>query len=36
VLSEFNVNAVRKLPGVRDEARAEVRDLLAWNPPESI
>jgi len=32
VLSEFYVNAVRKLPGARDEARAEVRDLLAWNP----
>jgi predicted nucleic acid-binding protein len=32
VLSEFYVNAVRKRPGARDEARAEVRDLLAWNP----
>jgi predicted nucleic acid-binding protein len=32
VLNEFYVNAVRKLPGARDEARSEVRDLLAWNP----
>ena len=32
VLSEFYVNAVGKRPGARDEARAEVRDLLAWNP----
>src|SRR5260370_34071974 len=32
VLSEFYVNAVRKRPEARDEARAEVRDLLAWNP----
>jgi predicted nucleic acid-binding protein len=32
VLSEFYVNAVRKRPGARAEARAEVRDLLAWNP----
>jgi len=32
VLHEFYVNAVRQLPGGRVEARAEVRDLLAWNP----
>lgn len=32
VLGEFYVNAVRKQPAARDEARAEVRDLLAWNP----
>jgi predicted nucleic acid-binding protein len=32
VLSEFYVNAVRLKPTARDEARAEVRDLLAWNP----
>jgi predicted nucleic acid-binding protein len=32
VLHEFYVNAVRQLPGARVEARAEVRDLLAWNP----
>ena len=32
VLGEFYVNALRKRPAARDEARAEVRDLLAWNP----
>ncbi len=32
VLSEFYVNAVRLNPADRNEARAEVRDLLAWNP----
>jgi predicted nucleic acid-binding protein len=32
VLSEFYVNAVRLKPASRDEAQAEVRDLLAWNP----
>jgi predicted nucleic acid-binding protein len=32
VLGEFYVNAVRKQPPAREEARAEVRDLLAWNP----
>ena len=32
VLSEFYVNAVRLKPAASDEARAEVRDLLAWNP----
>jgi predicted nucleic acid-binding protein len=32
VLGEFYVNAVRKQPASRDQARAEVRDLLAWNP----
>jgi predicted nucleic acid-binding protein len=32
VLNEFYVNAVRLKPASRDEARAEVRDLLAWNP----
>lgn len=32
VLGEFYVNAVRLRPDVREEARAEVRDLLAWNP----
>jgi predicted nucleic acid-binding protein len=32
VLGEFYVNAVRKRPTAREEARAEVRDLLAWNP----
>jgi len=32
VLGEFYVNAVRKQPAAREEARAEVRDLLAWIP----
>jgi predicted nucleic acid-binding protein len=32
VLGEFYVNAMRKQPAARDEVRAEVRDLLAWNP----
>jgi predicted nucleic acid-binding protein len=32
VLSEFYVNALRLRPSARDQARAEVRDLLAWNP----
>ena len=32
VLGEFYVNAIRKQPAARDEARAEIRDLLAWKP----
>jgi predicted nucleic acid-binding protein len=32
VLGEFYVNALRKRPSAREEAGAEVRDLLAWNP----
>ncbi len=32
VLGEFYVNAVRKRPAASEEARAEIRDLLAWNP----
>lgn len=32
VLGEFYVNAVRKQPAAREEARADVRDLMAWNP----
>jgi len=32
VLSEFSVNAVRLKPAATDEARAEVHDLLSWNP----
>jgi predicted nucleic acid-binding protein len=32
VLNEFYVNAVRLKPTASDEARAEVRDLMAWNP----
>lgn len=32
VLNEFYVNAVRLNPAASDQARSEVRDLLAWNP----
>lgn len=32
VLQEFYVKAIQKCPGGRDEARAEVKDLLAWQP----
>ena len=32
VLAEFYANAVRLRSSARDEARAEIRDLLAWNP----
>jgi predicted nucleic acid-binding protein len=32
VLNEFYVNAVRLKPAASDQARSEVRDLLAWNP----
>jgi len=32
VLQEFYVQALRKDPGRGAEARAEVRDLLAWDP----
>jgi predicted nucleic acid-binding protein len=32
VLGEIYVNAIRKWPAAREEARAEIRDLLAWNP----
>jgi predicted nucleic acid-binding protein len=32
VLGEFYVNALRILPKAREDARAEIRDLLAWNP----
>ena len=32
VLGEFYLNAVRLQPAAREGARAEVRDLLAWNP----
>lgn len=32
VLQEFYFKAIRKWPESRDEARAEVRDLLAWQP----
>lgn len=32
VLEEFYVKVVKKWPAARDQARAEVRDLLAWRP----
>ena len=32
VLNEFYVNAVRLKPAASDETRAEIRDLVAWNP----
>src|SRR5947207_2399332 len=32
VLQEFYVKVIQKWPAARDEARAEVRDLLAWGP----
>jgi predicted nucleic acid-binding protein len=32
VLAEFYSNALRLKPSARDDARAEIRDLLAWNP----
>ncbi len=32
VLGEFYVNVLRMRPTAREEARAEVRDLMAWNP----
>lgn len=32
VLQEFFVKVTQKKPDLRDEARAEVRDLLAWRP----
>lgn len=32
MLQEFYVKSVQKWPRARDEARAEVRDLLAWQP----
>ena len=32
VLQEFYVNVARKWPHAREEARAEVRNLMAWAP----
>lgn len=32
VLQEFYANVAQKWPGVREQARAEARDLLAWQP----
>jgi predicted nucleic acid-binding protein len=35
VLQEFFVNVTHKRPDAREEARAEVRDLLAWRPVQT-
>jgi len=32
VLQEFYVKVIQKWPRAREQARAEVRDLLAWQP----
>ena len=32
VLQEFYVKATQKWPETRDEVRAEIKDLLAWQP----
>ena len=32
VLQEFYANVAQKWPGVCDQARAEIRDLMAWGP----
>jgi predicted nucleic acid-binding protein len=32
VLQEFYVNIIQRWPDARGQARAEVRDLVAWNP----
>lgn len=32
VLQEFYVKVTRKWPSARQQARAEVRDLLVWHP----
>lgn len=32
ILQEFYVKATQKWPASRDDARAEVQDLLAWDP----
>jgi predicted nucleic acid-binding protein len=32
VLQEFYVKVSKQWPGAREQARAEVRDLLAWRP----
>jgi predicted nucleic acid-binding protein len=32
VLQEFYANVAQKWPALRDQARAEVRDLTAWRP----
>ena len=35
VLQEFYVNVAQRWPSAREQARAEVRDLLAWAPRRS-
>jgi predicted nucleic acid-binding protein len=32
VLQEFYANVIRKWPSAKDEARSEIRNLLAWRP----
>src|SRR5216683_1409723 len=32
VLQEFYVNVAQKWPAAKEDARAEVRDLMAWKP----
>jgi predicted nucleic acid-binding protein len=32
VLQEFYANIVRKWPSAREQARSEIRNLLAWHP----
>ncbi|MBV8629282.1 MAG: PIN domain-containing protein [Silvibacterium sp.] len=32
VLQEFYANVATKWPAIKDQARAEIRDLLAWRP----
>lgn len=32
VLQEFYANVLRKWPSARDEARAEIQNLVAWHP----
>jgi predicted nucleic acid-binding protein len=34
VLQEFYVNVAQKWPSAREQARAEIRDLLAWRPAQ--
>jgi len=32
VLQEFYINVIKKWPAAQEQARSEVRDLLAWRP----
>ncbi len=32
VLQEFSANIIRKWPSAREQARSEIRNLLAWHP----